>query len=146
MSTFIKGNIVDFEDGIIVHQTNCCGAIEADVSVSIINAWPQVKDRYLELCNSKKPKELLGGIQVVPISDNLKIVNCFSQLDSGDSIKTNEKYTDEGLLIRNINYICNENPETKVYIPFGIGCKIAGGDWNVIYAGIKNNNNLIIVE
>ena len=58
----------------------------------------------------------------------------------------NRKYTDENVLIRNINDICKNNCNKTVYIPYLIGCGLGNGDWRIIVNGIQDNDNLIICK
>lgn len=78
------------------------------------------------------------------INNNLTIINSFSQMFYGNN--KDRKYTDENVLIKNINDICKSNKDKTVYIPYLIGCGLGNGDWNIITKGIQNNNNLIVCK
>lgn len=138
-----KGNLLDINKGIIIHQVNCKNVMGAGVAKSLYEKYPIIKTKYHEMCNKvSKSIELLGQWQIIDISNDLKIVNLFSQYDYGYG----NKFTDEKLLINGINQICFLYYPKTVYIPYKIGCGLGGGNWNVIKNGISDNNNLIAIK
>ena len=142
----IEGDLTARNEGILMHQVNCQGAIGAGVSGPIIKKWPEVEQKYVKACKKYKPDILFGKIQTVWINNGLAIVNSFTQLNYGNSEKTGKKYTNESLLVRNINIVCEKYPDKMVYVPYLIGCGLAGGDWDIVFDGIKDNENLTIVR
>lgn len=142
----IEGDLTARNEGILMHQVNCQGAIGAGVSGPIIKKWPEVEQKYGKVCTKYKPDILFGKIQTVWINNGLAIVNSFTQLNYGNSEKTGKKYTNESLLVRNINIVCEKYPDKMVYVPYLIGCGLAGGDWDIVFDGIKDNENLTIVR
>lgn len=149
----IRGSITDIESGIIIHQVNCRNRIGAGVSCAIITKWPEVEAAYHKLCESRQPENLFGRRQTVEIRyspyntlPGITIVNLFSQMDYDDSAKTGIVYTDSRALIKGILKTCYENPDKDVYIPYRIGCGLAGGNWDEISAWFADVPNLYVVK
>ena len=143
----IEGDILNIKNGVIVHQVNCQNAIGAGVSGAIIGKYPQVETAYHYLCRFKKPKDLLGSFQSIRIDRGLEIINLFTQLDYGNSKKTGKVYTDMPLLIKQLHTICHARKDkVTIYVPYGIGCGLAGGDWTEIEKGCADLDNLVAVK
>lgn len=130
----IKEDLLNIKEGLIAHQVNCMGAFKSGVAGAIRERYPLVYREYMKLCRASidqgDTKSLLGTIQVVPINENLKIINCFSQYNYGYD---GQKYTiDEAVescfkRIALINY-----KKRPLYVPFKYGCGLGRGDWTVI--------------
>ena len=133
MLNIIKKDITSVTTGVIAHQVNCTNHIGSGVAKAIITKWPIVKVKYHEWCNLRTSDELIGTIQIVSISNDLMVVNCFSQKDKGYDGKL---YTDYSSIRK-----CLESIKTlklsPLYIPYKMGCGLGGGDWNVV-SGILN--------
>lgn len=139
-----KMNILDVTEGIIIHQVNCQNVMGAGVALQLSRKYPIVKQEYHNICNRYSDKHIFGAAQQVRINNNLTIINSFSQMFYGNN--KDRKYTDENVLIKNINDICKSNKDKTVYIPYLIGCGLGNGDWNIIVKGIQNNDNLIVCK
>ena len=48
MIEYIKGNILNATEGIIVQQVNCMGVMGAGLAKQIRDKWPSVYNRYLD--------------------------------------------------------------------------------------------------
>lgn len=132
MINIIKQNILEVESGIICQQTNCFGAI-GSLAAKINLTWPQVKEKYKTLTQYYKNNsewDLLGKVQFVEINPNLIIANLFSQYDYGtDSRKTEYSALNQCFSKINVRAISEQMP---VYIPYKMGCGLAGGDWKIV--------------
>ena len=123
----------------IVQQVNCKGAMGAGLARQIRARWPVVKEKYVNFCQSQKP--LLGKmLPVQTYSGGPVICNCFGQ--SGYGSKRN--YTDykaleaalvkvEELAFESIRSTPRSKGHVNIAIPYGIGCGLAGGDWNTVF-------------
>lgn len=130
----VKQNLLDVKSGVICHQTNCLGAMGAGIAKAIKQKWPACFSPYKELCNeypSHRSILLLGQCQLVPLTETLWLANIFGQHGYGpwvlqtnyravrESFERLKKYLDEG-----------HGPSDKqVYVPYKMGCGLAGGDW-----------------
>lgn len=144
MSREISGDITCITEGIIVHQVNCMNAMGAGVALALMTKWPEVYYEYIKHNINKQPSELFGDLHEVIINDKLSIMNSYSQLAFGGDAK----HTHDETLITNIKKAAQTASKRglNVYIPDHIGCGLGGGDWSVIYNGIKDIDNLVIVK
>ena len=146
MAEIIEGDITDVTNGIIMHQVNCQNRIGAGVSGAIIKKYPLVEKVYHNSFNNYLNKQLFCSIMYIPINDNLTVVNSYTQFYYGNSSKTGIVYTDMDSLKKAIHSVCNKNINIPVYVPYGIGCGLAGGNWNDLYLSIKDIPNLKIIK
>lgn len=145
MSKSIKKDIATVETGIILHQVNCQNAMGAGVAKSLYMRWPEVKMQYHKAFEDSTKEELFKSFQYVETGEVL-IVNSFTQFNFGMSDLTGICYTDMEALISNLKYICEKFAKQTVYIPKYLGCGLAGGNWDELYAEIKDIENLIICD
>lgn len=134
----IYGDITLVTEGVIVHQVNCQGAIGAGLSGQLIAKYPQLERDYHCVCKDKNPQDLMGLITISTINKKLAIASIFAQLNYGNAYKTHKVYTDMDVLVRDLEYLCTAYPEDKFYIPYRIGCGLAGGDWEELEKRIKH--------
>ena len=121
------GNLVEADERIIVHQVNCCGVMGAGVARAIRNKWPKVFESYHRTCKKFEDYELIGKTLPVAIDDKL-ILNVFGQRLYGYS----GRYTEYPALRQAFASIAERYPNEKIAMPYGIGCGLAGGDWEVV--------------
>lgn len=131
----VKGDIVnDTQYTIFCHQVNCKGVMGAGLAKQIRNKYPEVYEDYINTVNSGKL--LLGWSCITSTSDGRICVSMFAQ----DGYGRDKCYTDykafqlilDGLQ-GELQMLESHNPNPyKIAFPKGIGCGLAGGDWNVI--------------
>ena len=121
-------DILSVEDGIICHQVNCMKVMGAGLALEIKNKWPKVYREYM----TKSWR--LGDCQLIEVNSNLFIANLAGQLEVGKGVQTN--YVSLGNALSKLNNFAMTR-KLQVYIPHGIGCGLAGGDWNVVSKIIK---------
>lgn len=132
----INGNILDVTEGIIVHQVNCKGVMGAGLAKQIRNKYPEVYRSYVSIIKNSTEDELLGYAQPVSVNNTLSVLNLFGQIGYGTSkVQTDYKAFEYALsrFSDTYNYIKDKhNNNIPIYFPYGIGCGLAGGDWNII--------------
>lgn len=128
--TEIYGDITKLASGVIVHQTNCQNKIGSGVAGQIIRRWPIVEQAYHAIFHRKQINEIYGSWDPVEVAPGLTVVNLFTQMFYGNSAKTGRVYTDMDKLAAGLCNICKHYPNRRIYIPYHIGCGLAGGDWN----------------
>lgn len=141
MIEYRRGNILDEGTGIICQQVNCQGVMGAGLAKQIRDKYPEVYNVYKEYIFKRKVNcldgvKLLGSVNPVYINKNLIIANIFAQWDYG----TNRIQTDYESLKEGLEYIEKTVAPVynlPVYIPYGIGCGLAGGDWETVEFIIK---------
>lgn len=153
--SYVKGNIfkIATKDAVIMHQVNCQNVMGAGIAKEFAQRYPRIKKQYHKLCAQLKPDERLGHLQLVALDENRHLygLNSFTQLFYGNSRITGQTYTDEALLINNILSAATFTQHTSktLYIPKGIGCGLAGGDWSRIEKAIHRfdvSAKIVIVE
>ncbi|XAK55542.1 Appr-1-p processing protein [Bacillus inaquosorum] len=134
-----KGNILDATEDIIVQQVNCKGVMGAGLAKAILNKYPNVKKEYQSFRNFNlnkglTDKDLLGLVNYVQVSDGKVIANVFGQVNIKKNCFDKTVYTKQEALTRGLKEVkeLSEQLNKSVAIPYGIGCGLAGGDWNII--------------
>ena len=144
-ASYHRGNILDYESkvDIIAHQVNCQGIMGGGLALQIKNKWPKVFKSYSDFVNKsvidmggRARSFLLGACQVVQISSNFGIANLFGQYDIG-----NGRQTDYEALFKSLCSLRKKMLDlrlTSVAFPLKLGCGLAGGNWNIVSALIKD--------
>lgn len=139
---------------IICHVCNCKGAFDKGVAGAIKKAFPRAAIWY-----EWHRKDLrLGTIMPVYIPDELWVINMMAQYNYGNALKTKKRYLDYNALRQCLEQVkvWNESPNTvqslykvmetqtnveglkrkkdtyPIYIPYYMGCGLAGGDWDTV--------------
>ena len=129
----INGNILDVNDGIIVHQVNCKHVAEAGLAKQISTKYPEWHTFYKNCVGE------LGGITIYKVSETLCIASLYAQYDFGrDKCYTNYKAF-EACLKQLQRYMDLYYVGVELFIPYKIGCGLGGGDWNIINKLLMDN-------
>lgn len=152
MIKYIKGDILNVTEGIIVQQVNCFGVMGAGLAKQIRDKWPSVYNSYQDRVHySPNNKDLLGMTVWNRVNTNLFIASIFGQYDYGYGAK----FTNYPALFKGIDYIFGlaETDQATIYIPKGLGCGLAGGNWDFVEAYLHdldymfdNKIKIVIVE
>lgn len=124
----ILGDILHVTSGVIVHQVNLQRIMGAGLALQIRKKYPIVYQRFLT--NDAE----LGDVLMVKVTDDLWVANLYGQEFYG----SHGRYTDYDAVeigLTTIAYMVGLNP---IYIPFNMGCGLAGGSWPVIYNLIES--------
>ena len=145
------GNLLDAPVDYICHQVNCQGRMGSGIAKQIKERWPIVYEQYMagynehrkrveELCGQWESQidvseTLLGHGQNIPVSDNLTVINMFSQQYYGYDGK---KYTSYDAFWDCLQGIALTVPKgSKIGFPYKIGCGLGGANWPVIFQMIN---------
>jgi O-acetyl-ADP-ribose deacetylase (regulator of RNase III) len=142
----ISGNILDVTEGIIVQQVNCQGVMGAGLAKQIREKYPHVYENYRDVYEVAEGS-LLGVVCYVHVSPKLCISSVFGQEYYGRN--KNIVYTNYNALKTGLADISSVAQALgyQVYIPHGIGCGLANGDWNVVLSIIEETTpDAIIVK
>lgn len=128
MAKIINQNILKVKEGIICHQTNCMGKMGAGIALKIRKKWPKVYKNYIKRYNEGYLK--LGFVDIVKINPTLFVANCCGQYYYGRK----GKFTNYIALKSCFNKvkIFSDTYKLQIYIPYKIGCSLAGGDWQIV--------------
>lgn len=137
----VKGNLLNVERGILVHQVNTLGVMGAGIALQIRQKWPRVFEWYASLCEKGKLK--LGDVMFIEVGDNLVVANLAGQSTLGGIATDYASY--ETALPKIASYAAEH--DLPIYFPKGIGCGLAGGDWFVMLPILERHcPNSTIVE
>ena len=137
----IRGNILDQKKGIICHQVNCQMVMGAGLARKIKERYPRAFNQYRDVFGKIKPAKRLGKAHIVEVvKPVLYVANLFGQYHY---LPRNTQHTDYVALtmaFRQLRQWRNniKGKDFPVYIPYGIGCGLAGGDWNVVSGIIRD--------
>lgn len=128
----LNQDILDVNIGIIVHSVNCKGTWGAGLAKSLKHKYPKAYDDYIKYLNSfKMPYYALGSIIHTRIKD-LYVVSAVTQYD----VSVTQRRTEYSAVIEAMrslnNYIKTHRVDLPLYFPYGIGCGLGGGDWNIV--------------
>lgn len=145
MTTIVKGNLLDVTQGFIMQQVNCKDVMGAGVAKAIYTKYPVVKEQYHESFVTSAPELLRNEFHFVQVTPQLIVVNSYTQFTYG---KDGTHHTDDAALIENIKRVAAiaAKHHTNLCIPYKIGCGLGGGDWDRIYDGIDDIDNLFIIK
>ena len=127
----LNRDLLEIEEGVICQQVNARGVMNAGIALAIRRKWPQVYEEYRRVHESH-PGLRLGNVVSVPVSSRLMVCNVIGQ---DDYRPRGVCHTDYAAVKRAFHKINLWKRGRRVYIPYGMGCGLAGGDWGV-YAAI----------
>lgn len=150
----IEGDLLDTPFQIIAHQVNCLGVMGAGLAKNLRYKYSELYTVYNECCKlNDYDIDLLGNSLLYDAPDGKIIVNLFAQYNYG----RDKRYTDYDALERAvkdaINTIRGDNMKEDgiqfcIAIPYGLGCGLAGGDWEIvkkILEDIEKEENVLFI-
>lgn len=117
----IKGDLLLSDVDIILHQVNLQGVMGAGIAYQIAKTYPNVEKEYRQF-----NKAVLGEVCFVE-TNKYVVGNVYSQ---NSNFTTNYQALKEAL--EKVNEYMKKNNLKSVGIPYGYGCGIASGDWNIV--------------
>jgi O-acetyl-ADP-ribose deacetylase (regulator of RNase III) len=138
MLEIVEGNLLEATEQYIAHNCNCVTNSAAGLAKHIFTKYP-----YADVYRTRESVSQPGTIQVSGNGiENRYVINMFTQYYPGiskeqdsnlDGRVAREKYFHQCLLK------VSQLPGLKsIAFPFGIGCGLAGGNWDY-YLGTLNN-------
>lgn len=126
-----NGDLLDANMDIIAHQVNCKGAMGAGIAKQIHAKYPKVAREYKGFLNKTPDSEILGQCQIVSVNDGNKwVANLFGQYGYGRDRRHTNYEVLEIAMTKLKDYAKERN--LTVGLPYGIGCGLAGGDWEIV--------------
>ena len=125
-------NILNCNENIIVHQVNAQGIMGGGVARQLANQYLGLEREYSEFCelHSNNYNQLKGQVFKIMIQGKM-IMNMFSQKTNFDT-----DYEMMKMALEEIKEYAKSFNLT-ICMPYGIGCGIAKGDWNIVYKIIE---------
>lgn len=112
----------------------------AGVARQVKNKYPHVYSFYHNVCESQASRDLLGKVLLVNTLDYISngkrtrmIANFFSQ----DNYGNNGVFTNYNAFRQCLEYMRDEYSNYSMAIPYLIGCRRGGGNWDVVYTMIE---------
>jgi hypothetical protein len=149
----IEQDITQIQYGVIIQQVNCQGVMGAGLALQIAKKWPVVKEEYLDACHHGtsfgedgfRVAVELGSTIFTHVANDLIVFSIFGQKFYGrDPNVVYTNYVGLGKGLRDVAD-CVKGSKLPVYIPHGLGCGLAGGDWKIVTEIIKQEiSNAII--
>jgi hypothetical protein len=127
---------------------NCRGIAGASLALQIANKYPKWKPSYVEYCRCYGCSEaLLGHVHWASLpaeNSYITVASVFGQVSPGRGVMT--KYGALGVGLVEVGKVSQEK-DLPLYIPYKIGCGLAGGDWGKVSLLIEEYcPNAIIVQ
>jgi O-acetyl-ADP-ribose deacetylase (regulator of RNase III) len=121
-------SILNIHHGIIVHQVNCRGVMGAGLAKSLRSRYTSIFQPYAQHCKAGTFRP--GMVQFIPVSPTLHICNLAGQ----DGFGRDRQYSDYGAIAVALAKVYQTAiaHDLPVYIPHGMGCGLAGGDWSIV--------------
>lgn len=128
MITYKKMDVTSTTHGIIGHGVNCLGLMGSGVALAIRRTFSKAYQEYKQLCENYTTKsELLGITQIVDITPELYIANCFTQEHCGSD---GAKYASTSAIEESLAGLVSfaDIKQLPVYLP-KIGAGLGGLSW-----------------
>lgn len=150
----IEGNLLDCKTGILCHQANCQGVMGAGIAKQIKERYPRV---YWDYRRAYERGELKLGEAIITILRAEGIAEPEKGSYRGvpslvcASVLAQNHYKPRGVCHTNMIALASGFKKVKdfrdgiyeasglyldIYIPEGIGCGLAGGNWNEVSSRI----------
>ena len=119
-TNLIEGDILHIGSGVICHQVNLRRVAGAGLALQIRKRWPEWYRHYRSVSG------YLGLVDFFRADRDLWIASLYAQEGYGTGRQTN--YAAFGQCLMDLR----RTHHGPVYLPYGIGCGLGGGDWRVI--------------
>lgn len=128
----MSGSLLESKAEVIAHMVNKSGVMKGKVANAIRQKYPEVLPNYQKCC---KTIGTWATCHLTPTRDGRFVANLFGQGGRESGWKTNYPALNCALvsLVRQME----EKGLTTVAMPYGIGCGLAGGDWETVLGIIK---------
>ena len=121
---------------VILHQANCIGKAGAGVAYAIYSRFPGWFESYAEYCKESIPESLLGTFHTYDVpGGDIKVCSVLGQLGIGkERVQTNYDAWKKALpeIVLQLEKRYEMGDVWTVRMPYGIGCGLGGGNWNVM--------------
>lgn len=144
MPTTMFSDILYLNMGIICHQVNCRGVMGKGLALDLRKRYPKVYSDYLAAYKAGHLQ--LGNVVMSKIKKGLYVASICGQTNYGANKK--KMYTDYRALEYGLNKVekfSNDNSLRPIYVPHGIGCGLANGDWKIVEKIVHNSSRNVIV-
>lgn len=124
----IQGDITTMQRGIIAQQVNAAGVMGAGLALAIRKRYEVVYQEYRDAYEAGRLH--LGQAQFSAINDQLKVANLVGQRFVGTQARQTNYMALGRALKEASDYAASVG--LALYVPFKIGCGLAGGHWSIV--------------
>lgn len=133
MIEIMKGDLLESDCNVIIHQANCFGVMGGGIARHIKSKYPEVYKADREFRFPVGSIERLGTCSYAKTCDGKHIFNMYSQYNYGtDKVQTDYDAFRKALNIIIIQATHSHIKNIEIGLPYGIGCGLAGGDWKIV--------------
>lgn len=126
-----KGDLLESDCNVIIHQANCFTTMGSGIAKQIKAKYPEAYQADLNYHIPSGDMRRLGGFSVVKTIDGKFVVNMYSQFRYGKGkLHTDYSAFQKALKIIMMSVLHSGIRPMKIGMPYNIGCGLAGGDWN----------------
>lgn len=118
----IECDLLDAPTQYIAHQCNCCSRGAAGIAKQIFERFP----------DAAYPRQRVRDPGTISVHSN-RVINCYAQLVPGKPCKNDTAEMRLRWFRQCLFAITKIEGIRSVALPFGIGCGLAGGNWNREY-------------
>lgn len=128
----LKGDVLESDAEIIIHQANCQGTFGAGIAKQIKSKYPGAYVADLNYPVAVGSRERLGNFSYYWTHDGKLIVNLYAQYGYGrGSVQTDYDAFHSGI-DKLFGFVAQHQSNLKIAVPNGIGCGLAGGRWTIV--------------
>jgi O-acetyl-ADP-ribose deacetylase (regulator of RNase III) len=141
----MRGDILKVKRGIICHQVNCKGVMGAGLAKDLKERYPSAYEDYMS-AYKRGELELGNAIFSVIRNKDLYIAHICGQRDYGR--EKGKVYTSFLGVMESLRSVTkfSKRVNLPIYVPFKMGCGLAGGNWQSMMKVINQiNPDCIIV-
>lgn len=121
----------DGEVSVLVHQANCFHTFGAGIAKAIAQQYPEAYQADLHTVKGSKEKMGTYSLTHAKNQDCL-LVNMYSQYRTSSSSQQTD-YTAMAQALEELSMHLPTHTGVVIGIPYGMGCGLGGGDWDVVY-------------
>lgn len=134
----LKGDLLQSDCDVIMHQANCHKTMGAGIALAIRKVY---NEAYVADCSDPRtPEDKLGNYTFAECEREPQtkyVFNLYGQLDFAPRGKTHTNYAQLNNAICRALGMVERIEEVvklslKIGMPYGMGCGLAGGDWDVV--------------
>ena len=124
------GDMLQTEQGILVHGCNAQGVMGSGIALTIKNKYPNAFADYKEFCGLTPMDERLGKTVLSRVGLRLTVANCITQLHFG---REGKQYVSYKAIQECFEAVCKEAYVQGAHVHYPlIGAGLGGGDWAII--------------
>ncbi len=126
----VKGNLLEADVDVIMHQVNCKGVMGAGVARQIRQKLLSEEEyqRYVTKCHAFPATELLGTY-MEHATQGFRVIDLFGE----DQPTGKGLDTDYDALYQALSKAVEANKNNSIAVPGYLGCGLGGGDWETVY-------------